>query len=79
MRFWKSLGILLMEEEKDDADDVFGKIVATEMKSMSGHMMFRFKHYVSNLIFKYQEMQCSEVTRNLEGSSLQPAADAWYS
>ena len=34
----------LTDEDKDDADDVFGKMVATEMKSMSAHMKFCFKH-----------------------------------
>ena len=48
------------------------------MKSMSARIKFCFKHDVNNLIFKYQEMQYSEV-RNLEGVILQPAGDAWYS
>ena len=48
---------LLMEEDKDDVDDVFGKMVVTEMKSMSANMKFCFKHDVNNLIFKYKEMQ----------------------
>ena len=48
------------------------------MKSMSGHMKFRFKHDVNNLIFKYREMVYSEV-RNLEVVNSQPAGDAWYS
>ena len=38
-----------MEKEKDDADDVFGKMVATETKTMSAHMKFRFQHDVNNL------------------------------
>ena len=37
----EKLGKSLMEE--DDADDVFGKMVATKMKSMSAHMKFHFK------------------------------------
>lgn len=41
-----------MEEDKDDADDVFGNMVVTEMK-MSAYMKFCFKHDVNNLIFKY--------------------------
>ena len=68
-----------MEQEKDDADDDFGKMVATEMKSMSAHMKSHFKHYVNNLIFKYHNMQYSEVTRNLEDVNSQPGSDAWYS
>ena len=52
----EKLGNSLTEEDKDDADDVFGKMVASEMKSMSAHMKFRFKHDVNNLIFKYQKM-----------------------
>ena len=52
----EKLGKLLMEEVKDDADDVFGKMIATEIKSVCLLMKFRFKHEVNNLIFKYQEM-----------------------
>ena len=74
----KKLGKSLTEEGKDDADDVFGKMVASEVKSMSAHMKFHLKHDVNNLIFKSQEMQDSEV-RNLEGVNSQPAGDAWYS
>ena len=48
----ETLGKSLMEEDKDDADDVFGKMVVTEMK-MSAYMKFCFKHDVNNLIFKY--------------------------
>lgn len=48
-----------MEEDKNDADDVFGKMVVTEMK-MSAYMKFCFEHDVNNLIFKYQEMQFIE-------------------
>ena len=53
-------------------------MVATEMK-MSPHTKFRFKHNANNLMFKYQEMRCSEVTRNLEVVNSHPAGDAWYS
>ena len=74
----EKFGKSLMEEDKDEAHDVFGKMVASEMKSMSAHMKFRFKHDVNNLIFKYQELQYSEV-RNFEGVSSQTAGDAWYS
>ena len=38
-----------MEKEKDDADDVSGKMIATETKTMSAHMKFRFQHDVNNL------------------------------
>ena len=31
-----------MKKDKDDASDAFGKMVATEMKSMSAHIKFRF-------------------------------------
>ena len=74
----EKLGKSLTEEDKDDADDFFVKMVASEMESMSTHMKSRFEHDVDNLIFKYQEMQYSEV-RNLEGVNSQPAGDAWYS
>ena len=73
----EKLGKSLTEKDKDNVDDVFGKVVASEMKSMSAHMKFRFKHNVNNLIFKYQEMRYSEV-RNLESVNSQPAGDAWY-
>ena len=46
---------------------------------MSAHIKFRFNYDVNILIFKYQEVQYSEVTKNLEGVNSQPAGDAWYS
>ena len=48
--FMKTIQQALTKEDQnmEDAGDLFGKMVATEMKMMPAHLKFRFKHDVNN-------------------------------
>ena len=72
----KTIQQAFTKEDKnvEDADDHFGKMVATEMKMMSAHLKFRFKHDVNNLIFNYQTFSKSDVNIHQSNVINQPAA-----
>ena len=39
------------DEKQDDEDDLFGKLVAAELKSLPQRQKYRLKHEINNLIF----------------------------
>ena len=42
---------------EESAEDIFGRMVATELKALKTFSRFRLKHDINNLIFKYQEKE----------------------
>ena len=48
-------------ESINNEDDVFGKMVAAELKSLPKRLKFRFKHEINNSIYKFQEVNFQEM------------------
>ena len=42
------------DERQDDEDDLFGKLVAAELKSLPQRQKYRLKHEINNLVFNYK-------------------------
>eukprot|EP00111_Clytia_hemisphaerica_P017343 TCONS_00051340-protein len=38
-------------------DDIFGQMIASELKTFPDHMKFRVKHELNNVLFKFREQQ----------------------
>lgn len=61
--------------KEQDADDVFGLMVATELKCLPNSKKRKLKHEINNLIFKYQEENEENVAERLNSThvSVPPA------
>ena len=75
-----------------DQDEIFGMMVAGELKSFDAKHKFRIKHEISNIIYKYHEMESQKPanmftftsplptpSRNNETKTTTPVAQNWYS
>ena len=52
------------DEKQDDEDDLFGKLVAAELKSLPQRQKYRLKHEINNLIFNYKLQNENDVNHN---------------
>ena len=52
------------DEKQDDEDDLFGKLVAAELKSLPQRQKYRLKHEINNLIFNYKLQNGNDVNHN---------------
>lgn len=59
------------EPKEQDADDIFGMMVAKELKSLHNKKKRKLKHEINNLIFQYQEEEDEESTPNIMNSTFQ--------
>ena len=57
---------VLNNEKQDDEDDLFGKLVAAELKSLPKRQKYRLKHEINNLIFNYKLQNEDEVNRSFQ-------------
>ena len=49
------------DEKQDDEDDLFGKLVADELKSLAKRQKYRLKHEINNLKTKTMLINVSQV------------------
>ena len=52
------------DEKQDDEDDLLGKLVAAELKSLPQRQKYRLKHEINNLIFNYKLQKENDVNHN---------------
>ena len=53
------------DERQDDEDDLFGKLVAAELKSLPWRQKYRLKHEINNLAFNYKLQNENDVTHSV--------------
>ena len=56
--------VSMNNEKQDDEDDLFGKLVAAELKSLPQRQKYRLKHEINSLIFNYKLQNENDVNHN---------------
>ena len=70
LKIWKQRLTSLSDEKQDDEDDLFGKLVAAELKKLPEWRKYRLKHEINNLIYNYKLQNENDVTEASTGGAL---------
>ena len=54
----------MQDEKQDDEDDLFGKLVVAELKSLPKMQKYRLKHEINTLIFNYKLQNGNDINHN---------------
>ena len=68
LKVWKKRLTSISDGKQDDEDDLFGKLVAAELKKLPERQKFRLKHEINNLIYNYKLQNENHGTEAATGS-----------
>ena len=71
------------DNNKEDEDDLFGRMIAMEIKNLPQLAKVHFKHEVNNLVFKYKSnlMATSSISATPSPTAVTPTnnvSQPWY-
>ena len=69
LKVWKQRLTSISDEKQDDEDDLFGKLVAAELKKLPERQKYKLKHDINNLMYNYK-LQNENVTEAATGRAL---------
>ena len=69
LKVWKQRLTSISDEKQDDEDDLFGKLVAAELKKLPERQKYKLKHEINNLMYNYK-LQNENVTEAATGRAL---------